>query len=243
MTGVRRGFEWLSAPSALTQRCSNGGLAQHRPTRSNGCCPRSRAAGRLILGVDRLDYTKGIPARLRIMEYLLEHYPSLRGRVVLVQISAPSRSRVPEYTAERESVDQLVGRINGRFAEAGWMPVHYLNRSYPQRELAGFFRQADVCLVTPLRDGMNLVAKEFVASQGPNPGVLVLSKFCGAAETMPEALIVNPYDEAETAAAIYRGLMMPLKERRSRWEALMEGVRRDTAEAWSESFLAALVAT
>ena len=205
--------------------------------------PQISPRQRVILGVDRLDYTKGVPARLRVFEHVLEHNPSLRGKVVMVQISAPSRSRIPEYMEETAEVDQLVGRINGRFSEAGWMPVHYLYRSYSQRELAGFFRQADICLVTPLRDGMNLIAKEFVASQGPDPGVLVLSKFCGAADTMPEALIVNPYDIEEVSSAICRGLSMPVKERRSRRETLMEGVRRHTAETWGETFLAALVAT
>ena len=161
----------------------------------------------------------------------------------MVQISAPSRSRVPEYIQERDRVDQLVGRINGRFSEAGWLPVHYLYRSYSQIELAGFFRQADVCLVTPLRDGMNLIAKEFVASQGENPGVLVLSKFCGSAATMPEALIVNPYDVEETTAAVYQALTMPMRERKRRWEALILGVTQDTAQRWGEAFLADLVAS
>ncbi len=197
---------------------------------------------RLVLGVDRLDYTKGIPERLQVFGSMLEHHPNLRGKVTMIQISAPSRSRLPEYTAERERVDQIVGHINGRFSETGWVPVRYLYRSYTQEELAGFYRQADVCLVTPLRDGMNLIAKEFVASQGRNPGVLVLSKFCGAADAMRSALIVNPYDTEETANAIYRGLLMPLAERRERWEALIEGVRHSTAEAWSESFLSDLAA-
>ena len=197
----------------------------------------------IILGVDRLDYTKGIPQRLLTLEHLLERHPSLRGKVALVQISAPSRTRVPEYIQERERVDQLVGRINGRFSEADWAPVHYLYRSYSQPELARFYREADVCLVTPLRDGMNLVAMEFVASQGPEPGVLVLSRFCGAAETMPEAVAVNPYDIEATAEALYGALTMPLAERRRRWEALMDGVRSRTALSWSEGFLDGLAAT
>ena len=204
--------------------------------------PQIAAHQQVVLGVDRLDYTKGIPDRLRVFENLLERHRPLRGKVTMVQISAPSRSRVPEYIQERDRVDQLVGRINGRFSDAGWLPVHYLYRSYSQIELAGFFRQANVCLVTPLRDGMNLVAKEFVASQGENPGVLVLSKFCGAADTMPEALIVNPYDIEETTAAVYRALTMPRKERERRWEALILGVTQHTAQRWGETFLADLVA-
>ena len=192
---------------------------------------------RIVLGVDRLDYTKGIPQRLLTFEQLLESHPSLRGKVTLIQITAPSRTRVPEYIEERERVDQLVGRINGRFSEADWAPVHYLYRSYPQPELARFYREADVCLVTPLRDGMNLVAMEFVASQGPDPGVLVLSRFCGAAETMPDAVTVNPYDVEGTAEALYGALTMTADERRGRWESLMDGVRNRTAVSWSEGFL------
>jgi trehalose 6-phosphate synthase len=192
---------------------------------------------KIILGVDRLDYTKGIPQRLLTFEQLLERHPSLRGAVTMVQISAPSRTRVPEYIRERERVDQLVGRINGRFSEADWAPVHYLNRSYTQSELARFYREADVCLVTPLRDGMNLVAMEFVASQGPNPGVLLLSRFCGASETMPDAVTVNPYDIEGTAEALYRALTMDSNERLRRWESLIDGVRSRTAVSWSEGFL------
>ena len=213
---------------------------EERSTEAGPLLSQLSAPRKVILGVDRLDYTKGIPQRLRIYEHLLEQHRSLRGQVTMVQISAPSRSRVLEYVEEKTEVDQLAGRINGRFGETGWVPVHYLYRSYSHQELAVFFRQADVCLVTPLRDGMNLVAKEFIAAQGPDPGVLVLSEFCGAASAMPEALIVNPHDTEETAATVFRGLTMPLKERRRRWEALIKGVRRDTAAAWSESFLADL---
>ena len=192
---------------------------------------------RLILGVERLDYTKGIPQRLLAFEHLLERYPSLRRRVSLLQISVPSRSQVGEYTREKDRVDQLVGRINSRFAESDWLPVHHLFRSYTQQELAGFYRRADVGLVTPLRDGMNLVAKEYVASQGSRPGVLVLSRFCGAADTMSQALLVNPYDIEGTAEAIRRALEMPLRERRRRWEALVSGVNSLTAQAWCDAFL------
>ncbi len=195
----------------------------------------------IILGVDRLDYTKGIVKRLLTFEHLLDRYPALRGAVSLIQISAPSRSRVPEYIEERQQVDQLVGRINGRFSEADWAPVHYFYRSYSQEELVAFYREADVCLVTPLRDGMNLVAKEFVASQeGDDPGVVVLSKFCGAAYTMKEAVLVNPYDTEGTAEAIYDALRMCKRERIRRWGSLMQDIRTATARVWSDSFLADL---
>ncbi|MCY4575734.1 MAG: trehalose-6-phosphate synthase [Chloroflexi bacterium] len=197
---------------------------------------------KVVLGVDRLDYSKGIPQRLRAFEAMLDRFPAVRGKVTMIQISAPSRSRVPEYVQEREQVDRLVGHINGRFAEADWVPVHYLYRSYNQEELAHFFREADVCLVTPLRDGMNLIAKEFVAAQGADPGVLVLSRFCGAAETMKEALIVNPYDLEGTAEAMHSALSMTHRERRRRWTALNEDVQTNTARAWADNFLADLTA-
>ena len=138
---------------------------------------------------------------MQSIERLFDDYPEFLGRVTLIQISAPSRVEIPEYAQERERLDSLIGKINGRFGEADWMPVHPLHRSYSQQDLAHLYREADACLVTPLRDGMNLVAKEFVASQTSDPGVLVLSRFCGAAESMPDALIVNPYDFQGTASA------------------------------------------
>ena len=196
---------------------------------------------KLILGVDRLDYTKGIPHRLRIFERLLERHPNLGGKLIYIQISSPSRTRVPEYVQEKEQVERLVGQINGRFSEAGWVPIRYLYRSYAQSELAGFYHDTDVCLVTPLRDGMNLVAKEFVAAQDvDSPGVLVLSRFTGAASTMTDAVIVNPYDIEGTAEATYRALRMPISERRRRNRSLLSVVERYSSQSWSDSFCAAL---
>ena len=195
---------------------------------------------RLILGVDRLDYTKGVAERLLIFEHLLARRPTLRGKVGLVQVSVPSRERVPEYAEVKANVDQIVGRINGRFSGHGWIPVNFHYRSYSQEVLAGFYNEADVCLVTPLRDGMNLVAKEYVAARGDNPGVLVLSKFCGAAESMSGALIVNPHDIEGTADILHRGLVMSSIERRERWETLVGEVRSNTSTTWARSFLADL---
>jgi trehalose 6-phosphate synthase len=196
---------------------------------------------KLILGVDRLDYTKGIPHRLRIFERLLERHPNLGGKILYVQISSPSRTRVPEYVQEKDQVERLVGQINGRFSEAGWVPIRYLYRSYAQIELAGFYHDADVCLVTPLRDGMNLVAKEFVAAQSDDsPGVLVLSRFAGAASAMKDAVIVNPYDIEGTAEATYRALRMPVGERRRRNCSLQSVVERDSSQNWSDTFCAML---
>ena len=198
---------------------------------------------RIILGVDRLDYTKGIPQRLAAFERLIERNPSMREKVTLVQISSPSRSRVPEYIEEKERVDRLVGQINGRFSEGGWTPVRYLYRTYSHSELVYFYREADVFMVTPLRDGMNLVAKEFVASQGDDPGVLVLSKFTGAAGAMSDALVVNPYDVDATAEATAEALRMGAAERKRRWRALMDEVCRHTARSWSAAFQSDLAAT
>ena len=197
----------------------------------------------IILGVDRLDYTKGVPLRLMAFERLLERYPNHRGRVTLVQVASPSRTNVPHYVQEKEQVERLVGRINGRFATGDWTPVHYLYRTASQTELAFLYRSAAVCLVTPLRDGMNLIAKEFVASQGDPPGVLVLSRFCGAAEAMVDALLVNPYDIDHTAMAIHEGLVMPTKERRRRSRALLKEVQTNTAQHWCDGFLEELAAT
>ena len=197
----------------------------------------------LILGVDRLDYTKGIPNRLRIFERILERHPNLRNKLIYIQISSPSRTRVPEYVQEKEQVERLVGQINGRFSEAGWVPIRYLYRSYAQSELAGFYHDADVCLVTPLRDGMNLVAKEFVAAQDEDaPGVLVLSRFAGAASTMRDAVIVNPYDIDGTAEATYQALRMPLEERRRRNRKLLTVVEEHSSQNWSQTFTATLQA-
>ena len=192
---------------------------------------------RLILGVDRLDYAKGIPERLLAFEALLERHTDWRGRVSFVQISVPSREDVPEYADLRIEVEQLVGRINGRFGEADWVPVRYLYRSYDRDVLAQLYRAADVALVTPLRDGMNLVAKEFVASRPDEDGVLVLSRFTGAAEELREALIVNPHDVEGTARALAQALDMPLAERARRQAALLRRVESQTAARWAESFV------
>lgn len=197
---------------------------------------------RLILGVDRLDYTKGIVERLRAFERLLDRFPSWKRKVSMIQISAPSRTRIPEYIGQKRDIDRIVGEINGRLADADWIPISYLYRSYDQETLAGFYRVSDVCLVSPLRDGMNLVSKEYVASQSDNPGVLVLSRFCGAADDLKEAMIVNPYDIDGTARALKRALEMPLGERKGRWFSLSERVGKNSARSWRSQFLGDLAA-
>ncbi len=195
----------------------------------------------LILGVDRLDYSKGIPERFRGFAKLLERFPHHRNKVTFLQIAPVSRGEVPEYRALRRSLDELAGRINGERAEFDWIPLRYLTRSMARPTLAGFHRIARVGLVTPLRDGMNLVAKEYVAAQdADDPGVLVLSRFAGSATSLPGAILVNPHDPDEIAEAVDEALGLPLEERRARWQAMNEAVSRETASAWAKSFLAAL---
>ncbi len=201
--------------------------------------PGRRPRERVVLGVDRLDYTKGIPNRIGAFERLLELHPEHRENVTFLQLAVPSRSQVAEYRELKREIDELVGRVNGRFASASWSPIRYLYRSVPRDRLAAMYRDADVALVTPLRDGMNLVAKEYVACQVGEPGVLILSRLAGAAETMREALFVNPYDVEETAEAIHRALTMDAEERASRMAALRRRERRDDVEAWVQSFLEA----
>jgi trehalose 6-phosphate synthase len=199
----------------------------------------SLGARTLIIGVDRLDYSKGLLARFEAFSHLLEKSPDVRGRVTFMQIAPPSRSDVPEYLEIRRSLERKAGHINGRFAEFDWTPVRYLNKSFNQRQLTGFFRVAKIGLVTPLRDGMNLVAKEYVACQDPDdPGVLVLSCFAGAARELgAEAVVVNPFDSAGMADEIHRALEMPREERRERWESMLATLRRNDIAAWRENFL------
>ena len=197
----------------------------------------------MIMGVDRLDYSKGIPERLRAFEALLRDHPEHRGKVTFLQISAPSREDVPEYVNLRLEVEQLAGGINGRFAEPDWMPLRYINRTYPRRALAGFFRLSRVGFLTPLRDGLNLVAEEFVAAQdASDPAVLVLSRFAGAASVLEPAgaLTVNPYDIYDAAGALHRALLMSVEERRARFTSLFAAVQGNDIIAWRRRFLAHL---
>ncbi len=188
-----------------------------------------------------MDYSKGLPDRLRAFARLLELYPENVKQVTLMQIAPPTREDVEAYADIREELESLSGEINGRFADFDWTPVRYIHRFVPRSTLAALFRASDVCMVTPLRDGMNLVAKEYIAAQDEKaPGVLVLSKFAGAAEDLREALIVNPYDVDETAESLERALRMPLEERQQRYRALMKRIRERDVHAWYKSFLAML---
>lgn len=197
----------------------------------------------LVLGVDRMDYSKGLPQRMAAFGRMLDDSPEMRGPVSFLQIAPPSRESVDAYQALRMELDGLAGRINGDYGDLDWVPIRYLARGYPREVLAGLYRIARVALVTPLYDGMNLVAKEFIAAQDPeDPGVLILSEFAGAAERMPDALLVNPHDIAAMADAIRRGLLMPLEERRARWGTLIEEVRTHNIAWWRRAFLTALEA-
>ncbi len=202
---------------------------------------RHEAGGRrIVLGVDRLDYTKGIPRRLEAIESLFQRHPSLRDEVRYIQVAVPSRGNVDEYYQFRTEVEQRVGRINGTYGSVSSLPIHYVHRSVPPDELTALYAAADVMLVTPLRDGMNLVAKEFVASRLDEDGVLVLSEFAGAAAELNGVVTVNPYDVAGIGDAIQRALTMPEEERRVRMRNLRRCVAGNDVRAWVESFVAQL---
>jgi trehalose 6-phosphate synthase len=196
---------------------------------------------KLVLGVDRLDYSKGIIHRLNAFDRFLEVNPEWRSRVTFLQVTPKSRGAIREYAQIENEVTTLIGKINGRFGEAAWTPVRYVNRSYSRTALAGVYRAADVALVTPLRDGMNLVAKEFVAAQDPEqPGALILSQFAGAAAELDGAVIVNPHEVEGVAAAIKQALEMPLIERIDRHGPMLARLLDHTVDQWSDAFLTAL---
>ena len=193
---------------------------------------------KLVLGVDRLDYSKGLANRIRAFERLLENEPSLKRRVSLLQVAVPSRGNIKAYRELKAELATLVSEINGRHGEVDWTPIRYLNKGFSQLTLAGFYRTAHVGLVTPLHDGMNLVAKEYVAAQNPlDPGVLVLSSFAGAAKELDAALQVNPHDVDAVAQQIAKGLAMSIEERRERWQQMVTKLRRAPVRSWFTDFL------
>jgi trehalose 6-phosphate synthase len=199
---------------------------------------------KLLVGVDRLDYSKGLPHRMRAFREMLKKYPDTHNSATLIQIAAPSREDVDAYTDILHELESLCGSINGNYGELDWMPVRYMHRNVARARLPGLYRASRVALVTPLRDGMNLVAKEFIAAQDPaDPGVLVLSRFAGAAEQLKEALLVNPYDTEATAQAIHLALQMPLEERRVRHQALLTTIRTFDVHWWCTEFLDTLSRT
>ena len=202
---------------------------------------RANLLERLILSVDRLDYSKGLRQRFAAFERFLEDYPQWRGNVTFMQIAPPSRGDIQTYREIRRELEGEAGRINGRFAEVDWTPLRYLNRGFSRNVLMPLYAEAQVGLVTPLRDGMNLVAKEYVAAQDPDdPGVLVLSQFAGAANELATALLVNPYDQTGIATALDRALAMRLEERRERHAAMLAVMREHSLERWRDQFEAEL---
>ncbi len=229
---VRLGVFPMGVDATLFQN-----LAREPAVEAEAEALRGDGSVRILVGVDRLDYTKGIPRRLLSFERMLQGHPELREKVRLVQVAVPSRTGVEAYQDFRSLVDGLVGRINGAFGTPRWVPVHYIFRGLSAEDLVALYRAADVMLVTPLRDGMNLVAKEFVASRTDGDGVLVLSEFAGAAWELPEALQVNPYDTDATAEVIFRALAMEPEERRARLAPLRERVATFDVHRWVSSFL------
>jgi trehalose 6-phosphate synthase len=194
--------------------------------------------GQLLLGVDRMDYTKGIPLRFRALARLLETHPDLVGRVTLVQVGVPTRTAIPEYASFERDVAETADEINGRFARNGWRPIHLISQQLDHETLVAYYRAADVCIVSPLIDGMNLVAKEFIASQEGRLGVLVLSRFAGAARELREALLVNPYDVGAMAEALYQAITMPAEDRERRMDALRRRLQRHTIQDWMDEIFA-----
>jgi trehalose 6-phosphate synthase len=193
---------------------------------------------KLVLGVDRLDYSKGLLNRVRAFDRLLEIHPALKRQVALLQVAVPSRGNIRAYRDLKAELATLITEVNGRHGEVDWTPIRYLNKGFSQLTLAGFYRTAHVGLVTPLHDGMNLVAKEYIAAQNPlDPGVLVLSSFAGAAKELDAALLVNPHNPDEVAAEIARALVMSLEERRERWQRMVTKLRRASVQNWFTDFL------
>jgi trehalose 6-phosphate synthase len=223
-----------------TQAFRNGAAkAENTPTAKRFIATLGQQ--KLVIGVDRLDYSKGINERIASFCAYLGAHPEARGQVTYLQVTPKSRSDVPEYKRIQQEVAAQVGEANGNYGDVDWTPIRYLNQNIPHTTLTGLYRAAQVGLVTPLRDGMNLVAKEYVASQSPeNPGVLVLSRYAGAAFELDGAVIVNPYDAAGTASGIARAFAMSREERRERWAAMMRHLETHTVSDWWRSFLESL---
>ena len=192
-----------------------------------------------ILGIDRLDYTKGIPERLKAFALFLRQHPELHRKTSLIQIVVPSRESIPGYQILKAEIERLVAQVNGEFAEPGWVPINYIHRSLPRTELLALYRTSRVAFITPLKDGMNLVAKEYCACRHENDGVLILSEFAGAATELKQgSLLVNPYDQSAVANALAEAVMMDIAEQRRRMTRLRNQVRKADLAAWLHSFLA-----
>jgi trehalose 6-phosphate synthase len=204
----------------------------------------SLQGARLAIGVDRVDYSKGLANRFRAFDRLLQLHPDIKRTVSMLQIAVPSRGQIDAYRRLQRELAELVGEINGRHGEVDWMPIRYITKGFSQSTLAGFYRTARVGVVTPFHDGMNLVAKEYVAAQDPcDPGVLVLSEFAGAAKQLDAALLVNPHDIDALARAVATAFAMPLEERRERWNQMIAELRASSVNVWFAEFVAALEAS
>lgn len=229
------------------------GIDTERFARSAGRAIRSAEARRLkeslgdrqlIIGVDRMDYSKGVRTRFEAIDDLLTEWPDQSRKFTYLQISPPSREDVGPYQVLRREIEHSAGHVNGKYSDIDWAPIRFVVRTVSRSALAGIYRASRIGLVTPWRDGMNLVAKEYVASQDPaDPGVLVLSRFAGAAAELKSALLINPLDPSEIAAAIHQALVMSLSERQTRWQLMMEVLRRNTIAGWTANFLKALKST
>ncbi len=197
----------------------------------------SVSPSRIILGADRLDYTKGIPERLAAFRYFLEHYPDFRRKVSLVQVVVPSREDIPRYDELNGLIERMVSQVNGQYGDPGWVPIHYLYRSLPRKELLAYYRAADIALVTPLKDGMNLISKEYCAARVENDGVLILSEFAGSAIQLHQgALLVNPNHTEEVARALRTALEMPASEQNARMRPMRERIQRESIFEWRDAF-------
>ena len=212
------------------------------PTNENKALQIRKEVGvqHILVGADRLDYTKGILERLLAYERFLEKYPEYRGNVCFVQIAVPSRTQVQEYKALRRQIDEIIGRISGRFSTRTWVPIRYLYKALPMEELVNFYAASDIAIITPLRDGMNLVAKEYVASRVHDDGCLILSEFTGAAGILKDSIVVNPYNVEKLADTIHRCLTLDEGEKRRRMQSLRRSVREQDVFWWCQSFLKTL---
>jgi len=228
-------------PMGIDYKKSSGALSNSVVRREMNSAAREFQGFKVILSVDRLDYTKGIPERLKAYELLLETNPQYREKVVLLLIAVPSRTKVHRYRALKRQIDELISTINGKYGAIGWVPIHYFYRGFPFKRLSAFYGLADVLLVTPLRDGMNLVAKEFVATHKDSGGVLILSETAGSAREMSEALLINPNNSYEIASALKTALEMDEKEQIERNAVMNDRLRRYDIAAWTKDFLNKLI--
>ena len=241
--GDRRAVRCIVDPIGIDWRSFQKQAIQSAASRNARRLKASLGTRKLMVGADRLDYSKGIPHRFEAFHRLLQRFPEHKSNVNFLQIAAPSREDVKEYAALRHVLDRMAGDINGRHGAFDWVPLRYMSQGLARTTLSGFFRLAQIGVVTPLRDGMNLVAHEYVAAQDPeDPGALILSCFAGVASYFADALIVNPFDPDDIAEAMHQALVMPLEERKARYVNLFEQLKTLSAEAYCTHFLGALTA-